>query len=271
LKKVDGNLVETLEAEGFHFLYHTQEDFNGDRQPDWLLAEDVSSKQALYWYLPAWLVLSGKNGHEIQQMTFESENKPDLFELTALQLPGHSADATVRAFLFREGKKAVIFRVRQTGSSWAVNRLLDENEVSATQRIDSAGKYQIIFFRDLMSPVLARWNADTQTFEETDYLEQLLFEEGRTDEAVRIISGLLKNYADTQDQDNEFFVASNKPRLQYLLGLAYELSGDSSKAAGVYYQIWKSHPLPEPDYLGLGFPDQPYAIMARAKLELAGQ
>ena len=105
-----------------------------------------------------------------------------------------------------------------------------------------------------------------QAFEETDYLEQLLFEEGRTDEVVRIISGLLENYADKQGQDNEFFVASNKPRLQYLLGLVYELSGDTSKAASVYYQIWKNHPLPEPEYLGLGFPDQPYAIMAREKI-----
>lgn len=43
--------------------------------------------------------------------------------------------------------------------------------------------------------------------------------------------------------------------LLYLRGLTYELAGEADKAASLYLQLWQS------------YPDSPYAIMARAKLE----
>jgi len=45
------------------------------------------------------------------------------------------------------------------------------------------------------------------------------------------------------------------------------LSGDAENAARVYYNLWKSHPVPTYEPYYLGHPDQPYAIMAREKLE----
>lgn len=42
-----------------------------------------------------------------------------------------------------------------------------------------------------------------------------------------------------------------------LIGLAYELSGDREAAAQTYYTLRRT------------LPDQPYAIMAREKLELS--
>ena len=46
------------------------------------------------------------------------------------------------------------------------------------------------------------------------------------------------------------------PRPLYLLGLAYELSGDEANAVDAYWTLWQT------------FPESPYALLAQAKLEL---
>lgn len=46
------------------------------------------------------------------------------------------------------------------------------------------------------------------------------------------------------------------PRPLYLLGLAYELSGDETSAVDAYWTLWQT------------FPESPYALLAQAKLEL---
>ena len=45
-----------------------------------------------------------------------------------------------------------------------------------------------------------------------------------------------------------------RPRLHYLLGLAYEMAGDELHAVNNYLEVWKS------------YPGSPYAMMSRAKL-----
>jgi len=42
----------------------------------------------------------------------------------------------------------------------------------------------------------------------------------------------------------------------YLFGLTYELTGDAQKAVDAYLELWRK------------YPDGPYTLMARAKLEL---
>jgi hypothetical protein len=46
-------------------------------------------------------------------------------------------------------------------------------------------------------------------------------------------------------------------QLLYLLGLTHELNGKNSQAAQTYLELWQT------------FPDNPYAVMAYAKLEPA--
>ncbi|MGQ0601973.1 MAG: hypothetical protein ACT4QE_09790, partial [Anaerolineales bacterium] len=47
------------------------------------------------------------------------------------------------------------------------------------------------------------------------------------------------------------------PQVEYLLGLPYELTGDEREAVQTYLDLW------------CAYPDSPFTIMARAKLELA--
>lgn len=52
------------------------------------------------------------------------------------------------------------------------------------------------------------------------------------------------------------FEAYYRPHLWYLLGLAYEMAGDTPNAVHVYWKLWND------------FSETPYALMARDKLEL---
>ena len=74
--------------------------------------------------------------------------------------------------------------------------------------------------------------------------EKLIFEEGRYEDAILMLKEdlqLIERYS------------LSDPKMLYLLGLAYELSGDSTMAVQSYYQLWNEHP------------ESPYALLAKAK------
>jgi len=86
--------------------------------------------------------------------------------------------------------------------------------------------------------------------------------------AKDLVSGVVPNQLDTDilaiqqylldDCDNEIMLSYYCYELyfsQYLLGLAYELSGDEINAVAAYLKLWRD------------YPNSPYAIMAQAKLQ----
>lgn len=82
-------------------------------------------------------------------------------------------------------------------------------------------------------------------------IEQTLFEAGDSVQAKLELFDLLE--ADLIGTGNEGKLRSY---LLYLLGLTYELSGDETSAVGLYWQIWHK------------YPESPYALIIRHKLEL---
>jgi hypothetical protein len=79
--------------------------------------------------------------------------------------------------------------------------------------------------------------------------ESLLFTENRPMQAIFLLNAVTTEPV----QDYERF---SRPRCHYLLGLAYELVGDSQNAVNAYWQLWHD------------YPDSPYVLLARAKLAL---
>lgn len=76
--------------------------------------------------------------------------------------------------------------------------------------------------------------------------------------ALEIIEPYYQRVKADSKGDHDYFsdtVSPARAHLLYLLGLAYELTGDEVHAAQTYYQVWHDHP------------DTAYAIMARMKLE----
>ena len=85
--------------------------------------------------------------------------------------------------------------------------------------------------------------------------EQVLYFDNDPSKAVEILNSLLsgriwENFWLAYDG-----VDSIRPYAMYLLGLAYEQSGDSDNAVRAYWQLWHD------------YPTNPYSIAAQSKLE----
>jgi hypothetical protein len=96
-----------------------------------------------------------------------------------------------------------------------------------------------------------RWDFDHQEFRE-DLIEYTLFTERDQEKALEISHEVTPVLMDWRDLDTVDYWL---PRYFYLCGLAYEFSSDTHKAAEIYWQTWHD------------FPESPYALMARYKLE----
>jgi hypothetical protein len=76
-------------------------------------------------------------------------------------------------------------------------------------------------------------------------VEETLMLRWDTNEAVPLLHDLLANYS-----------YHGSSRLMYLLGLAYELTGDEANAVKTYWNLWHD------------YPETAYARLAESKLEL---
>ncbi len=95
-----------------------------------------------------------------------------------------------------------------------------------------------------------RWDAESQTFKD-DLLEYKLFVENDPKTAVEIAQAALPIW----DRQAKKFASWDADHHYYLAGLAYQMAGDDQKAAQIYWQLWHD------------YPESPYALIARAKLE----
>ena len=94
------------------------------------------------------------------------------------------------------------------------------------------------------------WDESKKEFIEDDVVEDLILNQGRYEDAIVILN------KDFQIFQQYYGYVVPPSSYLYLLGLAYELNGDEALAVKTYYQLWREHP------------DNPYALMARAKLEV---
>jgi len=94
--------------------------------------------------------------------------------------------------------------------------------------------------------------------QEIAHIEKLLFQTGDVSQGLQRLLNLL------DDPIIEPYHSSfeEPPRIKlyllYLLGLAYELSGDEHNAVKTYWQLWRD------------YPDSPYTLIARRKLAAVG-
>jgi hypothetical protein len=116
------------------------------------------------------------------------------------------------------------------------------------------------------------WNSPSQTFvtvvEEYDFegarqrVEQMIFQEHDYASAISAIQQFLAEapteYLETSSctlDVCEYYPQRYYPGMYYLMGVAYEMSGQPEQAARAYYILWRD------------YPDSPYALLAQNKLE----
>ena len=85
-------------------------------------------------------------------------------------------------------------------------------------------------------------------------IRHTLLDLGDAQTAVTLLETLLAG--EIIEQGPDYGIPLVKPRLLYLLGLAYELTNNEISAIQTYWQLWQD------------YPDNPYTQLPKSKLEL---
>lgn len=179
------------------------------------------------------------------------------------------------------GSRQVLFSVNWDGATPFIQHMPSQPPSptrfshKAQQYFDSLPAYTIPEIDLLNQPagsrLRLRWNQQTDEFlwdiqfpqTEMDILlanvkqaEQDLLVSGNASSAIEPLLAYLSLPVEPCANEYECALALyDRPRYRYLLGLAYELSGDEANAVQTYWQLWRDAP------------QSPYASLARAKLE----
>jgi hypothetical protein len=157
-------------------------------------------------------------------------------------------------YLYPDESFSATFMHLRTGVDLAhVNVFILGDQVSAFQIIERQGSFKAVPFplSEFESGQIPLLSQD----EKIAWVEQALFESGDMPEALGILNDLLAGPIIELRHTSNDEPDRVKPRLLYLLGLAHELSGDERDAVQAYWQLWHD------------YPDNPYTLMARRKLE----
>jgi hypothetical protein len=248
-------------------------DLTGDGTQDWIAILQLSSRFTVEIEWPVWVIV--RDGGGLDSVVVENfyiwPEDPDGVTLTT-QRPD---PALLPVAVLTQGKNLIVFRLIQADQLGA-EVLLDERGINHVS-VDP-GRQEISVFYSTTDPSFSihqretySWAPELQTFitsiivfspqfsfdESVHRIENLLFSDARPADVISPLQSLLAGYI-REPQDNGSGSSSPptiRPYLQYLLGLAYELTGDETNAVRVFWYIWHD------------YPNNPYALMARHKLE----
>lgn len=258
-------VMDWLNGMGIPWTAVSAADVNQDGLNDWLILTDLSPVAHL-WQL--WTLVQNETGYtplyttnlytdeRPSGITYRSSPLPSELgtinivagsnALTAFTLVPHGDGWRVRELLYYGGETAVTdIRLTQTDTTFSLYITTNNNQ------------HQYDWSTTRATLTYAASHPPTQA-EQIDHLEQLIFQQSGYQEAITQIQTLLTQGIvepqtwNTPDPET----AHIEPHLRYLLGLCYELLGDTENAISAYWQVWHD------------FPDTPYALIARRKLPL---
>jgi len=256
VKKLDPNQPERFPDQlaqfGLKIPFSAHFAANQGGKMDWLLTvstPDSNQPQAA----EVWLLLSGTTGPELILLGSSSDSTSS-YRLETIQLPGSDRDA----FIYADNSSIQIFRLYPGNGGTAVERLLSEDAVVDHQVIAQPGSTDIIVYPDpkqFFPQERYHWEDALGQFIKYDAQEEELLLQDNFDGVIREVPPLLSKLTLMPESSPYYSKQRESARLTYLLGLAYELSGDQANAVRVYFNLWRS------------YPDEPYGVMAQDKLE----
>jgi len=271
-------LTAWLEAKQLHPVWVAEGNLDGRMGIDWLVVTEDKREYGSYYYLRAFLQRGNQLAHaEIDRYFYYDENETTPLEnIFKLQSIRPDADQPpVNIFQTREGLYAFRLvwvndqvQVEMDLNTWDINRNIEEDLRIKLLDWKIDGR-QLIVQYDGKEAVYA-WDATQGKLAPTGYAPEL--QEQRVGEAEQALyfdkdpagaAETLEALLSERVLENYNWVFSadytNPPRLRpymmYLLGLAYEQSGDAERAARAYWQLWRD------------FPASPYSLAAQSKLE----
>lgn len=249
-------------------------DLTGDGTQDWIAILQISSRFLVNIEWPVWVIVRDRGG--LDSVVVDTFNKwpedPGGATLTTLR----PDPALLPVAVLTQGKDLIVFRLTQA-EQLGVEVLFNNKSRRDIDHVsvDSTRDMITIFYQgnESVSQYLYTWVPELQTFnfpefaptprdpfeEKVNRIENKLFSEAHPAEVISPLDALLAG--DIRESQNNGSGSSSpptiRPYLQYLLGLAYELTGDEANAVHTYWRIWHD------------YPNNPYALMARHKLELS--
>ncbi len=239
-----------FEAHHIPLFVITQYDFSGDGEADWL----VSAQRGASWEL--FILVREANTIVLVPIPFSSSpTTPTVFHF---EIFNPSSDSGI-AYLTQVGERLNIFQIDQL----EVNILLGEFGIASYMLAFSDSEAEIIVEVTADVQTVYTWDGESKTFEGPvwsspayerakaiqESMDALLIL-GDAPKAILLLETLLADDTVGQEPDDEI-----KPRLLYLLGLAYELVGREEDSIHVYEELIQT------------YPENPYAETANFKLE----
>ncbi|MCA9872071.1 MAG: hypothetical protein KC441_00390 [Anaerolineales bacterium] len=266
----DTSLPDFLSHNNIQPVYLIPVDLDGDGPEDWL----ASINMIVPGSTPTHHILAFLNSSEGVSLLSIPWSGDELSHLSieTIELPGYEFPVQV----ITSSDKPLIFAIENENDTpklktwfdnegwyWLANYDFRQSQSGDSELVVS---YEPRPYLDAYTEAIYGWNPDTQDFELLEkradnslgipldeaiaQAEALLLQEGKFEAAIPMLTAVL---AELRAQ-NELTWAI--PRPLYLLGLAYELSGDETNAVDAYWTLWQT------------FPESPYALLAQAKLEL---
>lgn len=277
--------LTALRQAGVTIPYSAKADVNGDGLEDWIEVV-IKPKSGDEAEVASWVLLN--TGQSLTPLPvlpyFKQYDAPD----KASALADFRIDTVMNAInqapltFLQTGDYLYTFQIGQKGDHYQIIKLFQDKQLKNYSILQDSNPltFRIWYTVDQYTPEWAqyRWDPVSNKFQSVE--EQLSAPQrsyyGPTDSAIlaeemllnwkpaEAIS-LLKNVFALPAGENEggcfaydpTWYCMDRPRLHYLLGLAYELTGDQADAVQTYWQLWHD------------YPGSPYALMARAKLEPA--
>ena len=246
------HILTELNRYGVNFLYQEAVDLNDDGELDWLLVPDYQEDD--YRFL--WLFIKQDGIYQVDFVSFLVKGEFPPIHSRLIHLPKDEQPS----LLINLGDELRLIRTKFVDRKLVIANISIASYIESFAILQKGSFFSVDVNNNLQYPFLFdsyhqifEWDSEKEQFIAQDYFEKMLLTSDQPQKIIPELSDAI-NRLQSINADKEILGFSIS-RLQYLLGLAYELSGDRDKAAETYYNLW------------LTYPDQPYAIMAREKLQ----
>ncbi len=247
-------------------------DLDQDGDTDWLASIEVVQPETRWFTLHKLIALISTDEGLIPLPIDETGNNPPTpLPLDTVLLSDYDTPVHVLFFSYRprivaiETKNGEPF-LREWLSYAYWPDFLDYQILNDSTNTKFIVRLEPRIWLEAYNEIVYQWDPDKQDFELLEkradnslgipldeaiaQAEALLLQKGDFAAAIPVLTAVL---AELRAQDELTWAI---PRPFYLLGLAYELSGDEANAVDAYWTLWQT------------FPESPYALLAQAKLQL---
>jgi tetratricopeptide (TPR) repeat protein len=251
-----------------------EDDLNGDGQQDWVIV--IITQGFMGQHIQLWALIQQK----------DTVLPVYIWQGWFYNLPNNVARVspsgeTNPVYLYHDSINFLTFRIENFNQHWVpivdyindpfnsdhtgiIQTMLSDRTLKVTIRDDVGGFVGGTIIRTDIHHLEYSWDSTYFRFgdaSDPDNIEQvletggkMLLDENNPDEAIQIFEPVLKKGL-VQQLKTKGITVQTASYYTYLLGLAYEMKGDSANAARVYWDLWQT------------YPDSLYALAVQHKLE----